>query len=1189
MTDDRPLIAAAIIVKNEADHLRRCLGSIRDFCDEIVVVDTGSTDDTVAIAESFGAKVLHKPWRDDFAASRNFALDAVTAEWVLYIDADEELVMKDIHAMRAVVRDASNVMAFGLRMHTQANWTPYHDYRMWRHRDDIRFTGEIHESTMTGIMRVASETSRILQPTEIDILHHGYEGDLTAKHRRNLPLLLAELKVHPEKINLWNHLGRVHLALGRPDLAEQAWRTGIERIERVGPLTRFDVHVYGSLADYLIASGRDAQTVLDRGRELDPTFKTFTWLQVRQHMRRGDFEAALAGADELLAIGRDGTADDGTAYNLDMFDAWPRAARIDCLFELMRFDEVRAEIEHHGEVVAAGSRREKQLDVCDAFDVWRTTRNGRTLETPRPPIRLADVAFIIAVRVETADRLANVLALTRHIKATYDCRVMLGCEQPEALRALVPASVEVIGVDGHPDQAFHATRVMNDVSRHVDVPVRIHCDTDTLIPVDQMLAAIDRVRRGDADVVLPFSFGIGVPQSERDEFARGEIRLERVVRPRPMVGVPPGLCQVWSAEAFERAGMENERLIGWAPDDSERLERLAILDMRVERIPGPVLHMDHSAVAGRDDASEFHAISQAERERIRAMSRTELEADIESWPWRTRGEFRRPEPFDASDLTVLIPVRIDSPDRLRNLVTCTRAVLNTMTCRILVGIGDSTAVSDQLDPRVELVAIHDLPNQPFHRTRIINELAAMATTNRLAVVDTDVVVPGPQWWGALEALRHARADMVFPYDGRMVEVPWATHSWLERGDFEALGPETCRLIEATSVGGCFVMERASFLAYGMENERFVSWGYEDDERLLRAHKLGLKVSRESGVIYHVLHRRGPDSRPDNPFIESNATEVRRIKNLSDARLRAEVDEWPWKSTRRDVKVLFWNAMWHEDHFVVDPRDRGVEIVRDRSRLHDCDVVVVGLPMLTMEDVPPPSGATSVLLTREASAHVPGIDDETVTSRFDLVASHRRGSGLWCPYVPVSLLGDLPEIVPVDERVEATASAWISSDWDASGRVELLNELMLHMQVDSYGRVAKNTGDQLIRSHLERWRIASRYRFVLAFENAREPDYVTEKFFEPLMFGAVPVYLGAPNVADFAPGEHCYINASDFSSARELAEFLTSMSDEEYLRYHAWRSQPRRPEFVSLCEGIPTAVLSPLVASIRERRSPTPTR
>ncbi|NDB06982.1 MAG: hypothetical protein EBX95_14960, partial [Acidimicrobiia bacterium] len=376
---------------------------------------------------------------------------------------------------------------------------------------------------MGDIMRVARETSRVLQPTNMDILHHGYEGDLTAKHRRNLPLLLAELKVHPEKINLWNHLGRVHLALGRPDLAEQAWRTGIERIERVGPLTRFDVHVYGSLADYLIASGRDAQAILDRGRELDPTFKTFIWLQVRQHMQRGEFEAALAGADELLAIGRDGTADDGTAYNLDMFDAWPLAAMIDCLFELMRFDEVRSEIDHDRKVVANGSRRDKQLDVCDAFDAWQAERNGATHETLRSPIPLADVAFIIPVRVETADRLANVLALTRHITATYDCRVVLGCEQPEALRALVPASVEVIGVDGHPDHAFHATRVLNDVSRHVDAPVRIHCDTDTLIPIDQMLAAIDRVRRGDADVVLPFSFGIGVPQTERDQFARGDL------------------------------------------------------------------------------------------------------------------------------------------------------------------------------------------------------------------------------------------------------------------------------------------------------------------------------------------------------------------------------------------------------------------------------------------------------------------------------------------------------------------------------------------------------------------------------------------------------------------------------------------------------------------------------------------
>ena len=1185
MTIARPLIAAAIIVKNEAEHLRRCLGSIREFCDEIVVVDTGSTDDTVAIAESFGARVSHKPWRDDFAASRNVALDAVTAEWVLYIDADEELVMDDARAMRALVGESSDVMAFGLNMHTQVNWTPYTDYRLWRHRDDIRFTGEIHESTMGDIVRVAQETSRMLRPIAIDILHHGYEGDLTAKHRRNLPLLLAELKVHPEKINLWNHLGRVHLALGRADLAEQAWRTGIERIESGGPLTRFDVQIYASLADMMIAQGRDARPVIDRGRALDPTFKTFVWLQVRQNMMTGDLERAIGHADELIRYGTDGFAADGMAYNLEMFDRWPREARIDCLFESMRLDEARAEIMALPGEHVAGSRRRKQLEVCEAVQAWRTEPTDSREWSQ--PVRLDDVAVVIPVRVESADRLANVLALTRQLTSNYDCRVVVGCEQPEALRAVLPASVEVVGVDGSPDHAFHTNRIINEVSRSIDAPIRVHCDTDTLLPVGQLLEAIELVRSGGADMVLPFSFAVGVPRTERDEFAAGEPTLARVARPRPMVGVPTGLCQVWSSNAFERAGMENEYLVGWAPEDVERVERLAILGARVERVSGPAFHMDHESVAGRDEFSGYHALSQVERERVNAMSRAELEADIATWPWVVRGAHQRPEPFDATDLTVLIPVRVDTPDRLRNLVTCTRAILNTMTCRILVGVGDPSTVIEHLDSRVEVIPIFDPPHQAFHRTRINNDLARRATSPIIAVVDTDVVLPSGQWRRALETLRRGDADLVYPFDGRMVEVPHAAHSWLERGELDALPPNSCKIIEALSVGGCFVFDRETFLAYGMENERFVSWGFEDDERILRAHKLGVRVDRQHGVIYHIEHRRGPDSRPDNAFIQSNAAEVQRVKSVSDAALRHEIRTWPWMRPRGTVKVLLWNDPWHPDHVIVHPLDHEVEITRDRTRVDECDVVVVGLPTIDRDDPPPPGRATRVLVSREADANVSGLDDESLTRNFDLIASHRRSADLWWPYVHRGLLLDLPEVVPLPERSQAVASAWISSNWDQSGRVDLLNELMLHMPVDSYGRVARNTGHENIPSHADRWRIASRYRFVLAFENAREVDYVTEKFFEPLLFGAVPVYLGAPNVAEFAPSEHCYIDASAFASGRDLAEFLLAMSDDDYMRYHAWRSEPRRAEFVQMCERIPTAMLSPLIADIRERRTPAP--
>src|SRR4029077_17309854 len=88
-------LSLCMIVKDEEAMLPRCLTAVAEPVDELIVVDTGSTDRTVEIAESFGARVLHHAWTGDFSAARNVGLDAATGDWLLYLDADEVLAGGD--------------------------------------------------------------------------------------------------------------------------------------------------------------------------------------------------------------------------------------------------------------------------------------------------------------------------------------------------------------------------------------------------------------------------------------------------------------------------------------------------------------------------------------------------------------------------------------------------------------------------------------------------------------------------------------------------------------------------------------------------------------------------------------------------------------------------------------------------------------------------------------------------------------------------------------------------------------------------------------------------------------------------------------------------------------------------------------------------------------------------------------
>jgi hypothetical protein len=146
--------------------------------------------------------------------------------------------------------------------------------------------------------------------------------------------------------------------------------------------------------------------------------------------------------------------------------------------------------------------------------------------------------------------------------------------------------------------------------------------------------------------------------------------------------------------------------------------------------------------------------------------------------------------------------------------------------------------------------------------------------------------------------------------------------------------------------------------------------------------------------------------------------------------------------------------------------------------------------------------------------------------------------------------------------------------------------MRHVKVDSYGAVLRNRelpGPD--RGRDTKLATLARYKFTLAFENSIASDYVTERLFEALIAGSVPVYLGAPNVDELAPGDRCFIDASDFSGPESLAAYLNRLDRDHaaYAEYVAWRGRGLRPSFRALLDSLRESAFCRLCRAVSTAR------
>ncbi len=247
-------LSLCMIVKNEASRLSKCLESAKPFVDEIIVVDTGSTDDTVAIAHRFDAIVQHHPWNNDFAEARNVSLTYVTGDWVLVLDADEQVADGvGLHIRQVIERTTDGLVINLIRHEIGATQSPYSLVsRLFRRHPDIRFTRPYHamvDDSVADILRREPHW-KIHDLDGVTILHDGYRAEAIASRNKleNARLTMERfLSTHPGDPYVCSKLGALYVELGRPTYGIELLERGLKTSPLEAPIA-YELHYHLGIA-----------------------------------------------------------------------------------------------------------------------------------------------------------------------------------------------------------------------------------------------------------------------------------------------------------------------------------------------------------------------------------------------------------------------------------------------------------------------------------------------------------------------------------------------------------------------------------------------------------------------------------------------------------------------------------------------------------------------------------------------------------------------------------------------------------------------------------------------------------------------------------------------------------------------------------------------------------------------------
>ncbi|MCS5693865.1 glycosyltransferase [Cyanobium sp. FGCU-6] len=305
------MLSLSMIVRDEQQNLDACLRSVADFVDEMVVVDTGSSDDTVAVAERWGALVHHLAWPGDFAPARNHALARTQGDWVLVLDADERLLPEAREPLRQLMAAPDSLLITLLRREEGARQSPYSAVsRLFRRHPALRWSRPYHAMVDDSVTDLQAREPhwRIHHCPVPALAHGGYQPERLAggdKARRLRAAMEADLAERPGDPYICAKLGGLEVSEGNRPRGIALLEEGLHHCPQEAHPERFELLLHLAIA----RAEDDPATAIDLYRQslalpLDPRLTMAAALNLAALLlRSGDPEGAAAAATAATTAG----------------------------------------------------------------------------------------------------------------------------------------------------------------------------------------------------------------------------------------------------------------------------------------------------------------------------------------------------------------------------------------------------------------------------------------------------------------------------------------------------------------------------------------------------------------------------------------------------------------------------------------------------------------------------------------------------------------------------------------------------------------------------------------------------------------------------------------------------------------------------------------------------------------------